>query len=337
MGQSASYALDQLVLDLHLEEPRPDDLDRLLHELSWVRTSAGRTSKPDLYLSVSSSKRKCRIPQNCREVLRTDDFRGFEVNDDFYLTDRSSVFHLQPAKREGYARLAPSFFAKPRLAQANFWCFGLLKLLRPLGIYSLHAAGLAAKNGIGVLLVGASGSGKSTLAIGLIRQGWKYLSDDAVLLQHGSQGVEALACRRSFYIDALRSSEYADLSLGEEAPDSNGRQRRKVGIDEAYPDQYAPRCLPRVLIFPEIKRKDQSTLNRIDPVCALRALLTQSAPQLFDRSTMAQHLELLKRLLQQTDTYDLSAGLDLYRDPAKLIGLIHEAQGEQNWRGSSSS
>ncbi len=51
----------------------------------------------------------------------------------------------------------------------------------------------------------------------------------------------------------------------------------------------------------------------------------QSAPQLFDRSTMAGHLELLKKLLQQTETYELDAGTDLYREPAKVVDLINEA------------
>jgi hypothetical protein len=280
VGQCALYALEQLVLELDLEEPRREDLDRLLEELSWVRTSQP-TYKSALYLSVSSNNREFRIPRNCREVLRADDFLGFEVDDDFYLTDRSSVFHLRPTKGEGYARLAPSFLTKSALTQQNFWCFGLLKLLRPLGIYSLHAAGLASRDGGGLLLVGASGSGKSTLAIGLIRAGWRYLSDDAVLLRHASQGVEALACRRSFYIDAARSHDYSDLPLGEEKPDSNGGQRRTIGIDQAYPDQYVPRCLPRVVIFPQIKCQDQSTLKPSDSVRALGFLLAQSAPQLF--------------------------------------------------------
>ena len=295
------------------------------------------TSKPDLYLSVSLSNRSFRIPRNHREVLRTNDFLGLEGNNDFYLTDRSSVFHLQPTKRQGCARLASSFFAKPKLLQGNFWCFGLLKLLRPLGIFSLHAAALADSDGVGILLVGPSGSGKSTLAIGLIREGWKYLSDDAVLLRDGSKGIEALACRRSFYVDAVRSAKYSDLSLGDEVPDSNGRNRCRVGIDEAYPEQYVPRCIPRILIFTQIKPRNTSTLLPVAQTSALHALLAQSAPQLFDRSTMAQHLELLKRLLQQTDTYELSAGRDLYRDPAKLIGLIKETRGERNWRGSSLS
>ena len=139
-----------------------------------------------------------RIPPNGREVLRADGFVGFEADDEFYLTDGSSLFHLLPRKGEGYARLAPSFSVKPKLAQTNFWCFGLLKLLRPLGVYSLHAAALAATDGAGLLLIGAPGSGKSTLAIGLIRQGWRYLSDDAVLLRDGWRGIEALPLPEEF-------------------------------------------------------------------------------------------------------------------------------------------
>ena len=336
MRQSALYALDDLVLELHSDEQESEDLGRLLRELSWasIRSSS---CKPTLYLSVRPNYGRFRIPENCREVLRTDDFLGFEVGDDFFLTDGSSGFHLRPPKGEAYARIAPSFFTKPTLVQANFWCFGLLKLLRQLGIYSLHAAGLASRDGAGLLLVGASGSGKSTLAIGLIREGWKYLSDDAVLLRQGSQGVEALACRRSFYIDTVRSVDYCDLGLGEEEPDSNGGRRRRLGINESYPGQYLPQCLPRVLIFPRIKREDQSTLTPVDSVRALGFLLAQSALQLFDRSTMEPHLELLRNLLQQTQTYELNAGNNLYREPAKLVDLIKEAQGRKNCRESSLS
>lgn len=336
MGQSILYALDNLVLEVNSAEPTREDLDGLLQELSWVRTRSS-VYKPTLHLSVSPNYRGFIIPRNCREVLRANDFLGLEVGDDFYLTDGSSLFHLRLAKGEGYARLAPSFSAKPSLTQANFWCFGLFKLIRPLGIYSLHAAGLATSDSVGLLLVGPSGSGKSTLAIGLIREGWRYLSDDAVLLLHRAQGVETLACRRSFYVDAVRSRDYPDLTLGEDIPDANGGRRRRVGIDEAYPQQYVPRCLPRVVIFPQIKRQYRSTLVPVNGVRALGALLAQSAPQLFDRTTMAGQLELLKRLLQQTETYELNAGTDLYHYPAKLIGLIKEAEGERNWRELSLS
>ena len=211
------------------------------------------------------------------------------------------------------------------------------ELLRPLGIYSLHAAGLVTKDGEGVLLVGPSGSGKSTLAIGLIRAGWSYLSDDAVLLRHNSTGIEALACRRSFYIDAARSADYSDFCLGDEEPDSNGGRRRNIGINEAYPQQYITQCLPRIVIFPHITGNSPSLLKPIDRVQALRLLLAQSAPQLFDRSTMSGHLELLKSLLGQAELFELNAGTDLYHQPAKLIDLLREPRGAKHCRVSSLS
>ena len=325
MGQSTFYALNDVVLELDSAGP-PEEIDRLLRELSWAAIpNSGCESS--LYLSVQSNSARFSIPPTCREVLRTDEFCGFELGDNFFLSDGSSIFHLRPYAGEAYARIAPSFFCKPPLAQANFWCFGLLKLLRPLGIYSLHAAGLATPDGSGVLLVGSSGSGKSTLTIALIRAGWNYLSDDAVLLRADSPGVEALACRRSFFIDAARAADYSDFSLGDEEPDSNGGQRRNVDINEAYPEQYLARCLPRIVIFPKITPRSQSMLRPIDSVQSLRLLLAQSAPQLFDRSTMSGHVELLKSLLQQAETYELNAGMDIYHQPAKLIDLLREARG----------
>ena len=335
MGQSTLYALNDVVLECNSEGPW-DGIDRLLEELSWAAIPDSG-SKPSLYLSVGANSDRVKIPQNCRETLRTDEFCGFELDDNFFLTDGSSVFHLRPHAGEAYARIAPSFLSKPKLAQANFWCFGLLKLLRPLGIYSLHAAGLASENAEGVLLVGPSGSGKSTLAIGLIRTGWNYLSDDAVLLRADSPGVEALACRRSFFIDAARAADYSDLRYGDQEPDSNGGQRRNVGINEAYPEQYLAQCLPRIVIFPKITARSQSMLRPIDRVQSLRLLLAQSAPQLFDRSTMSAHLELLKSLLQQAEIYELNAGIDLYHQPAKLIDLLREARGAKHCRVSSLS
>jgi hypothetical protein len=331
VGQRSLYALDDLVLELQSEDPSREDVDQLLQELSWGRVKSS-SCKPALFLSITRVYRRFSVPRNAREVLHAEGFSGLEAGDDFYLTDGSSLFHLRPGKGQGYARLAPSFFERSPLARANFWCFGLFKLLRPLGIYSLHAGALATLDGAGLLLVGPSGSGKSTLTIGLIRHGWRYLSDDAVFLRHEAQAVKALACRRSFYIDASCSPSYSNFSLAEEEPDGNGRQRRRVGIRQAYPAQYLSQCVPRIIVFPQITYQNRSTLLPMDDVHVLGMLLAQSAPQLFDGATMDGHLALLKRLLQQTESYKLTAGTDLYNDPAKLIGLI-EAQGAKNWRG----
>src|SRR5438093_12292798 len=222
MWQSAFYALDGLVLELDSKQPRRDEVDRLLKELCWARLRSS-ARKPNLYLYVSSSNRPFRLPANCRQLFRADGFVGCEIADEFYLTDGSSVFHLRPPRGEAYARLAPLFDDKPPLAQSNFWCFGLLKLLRLLGVYSLHAAALANADGAGLLLVGASGSGKSTLAIGLIRQGWKYLSDDAVLLRDASQGIAAIGAESMLYIHSVLALHACNLCVVIAISYSHGR------------------------------------------------------------------------------------------------------------------
>ena len=109
MGRSALYALNDLVLELHFGRQESEEVDRLLEELSWasIRSSS---CKPTLYLSVRPNYGRFIIPQNCREVLRTDDFLGFELDDNFFLTDGSSVFHLQAYQTRGLRASRPVIF-----------------------------------------------------------------------------------------------------------------------------------------------------------------------------------------------------------------------------------
>src|SRR5262249_16022590 len=128
-------------------------------------------------------------PGSAEFQFEVDGFSTFEGADGFYLTDGSSVFHIPPNSAEAHVYLAPPFYDQPFLRQWNFWRFGWLKLLRPLGFYSIHGAGLAAPDGRGILVIGPSSSGKSTLTLGLIRHGWRYLSDDALLLRPTPEGL----------------------------------------------------------------------------------------------------------------------------------------------------
>ena len=260
------YVFHDLILQVEQEErDSREDLNCLLEELSWVRIPAP-PRKPHLRLSVSLHHNGLSIPPTAREVFRADGFCVQESCDALYLTDGSSLLRLQPVQGLGMALIAPSFFAKPPLLQSNFWAFGLLKLLRPLGLYSLHAAGIVSNAGLGFLIIGPSGSGKSTLAIGLARQGWHYLSDDAVLLRPQGDAIEALALRKHFYIDADAATFSGEIPLGEEVPDSTGRLRRKVCLEEVYPAQYMARCLPGVLLFSRIIPDAKSALLRLDRV-----------------------------------------------------------------------
>jgi hypothetical protein len=69
------------------------------------------------------------------------------------------------------------------------------------------------------------------------------------------------------------------------------------------------------------------------PTEVVRRLLMSSAPQLFDRATMGQQLEVLSQLAQQTVAYEVHAGLDLYQRPRTLARLLREAEGATPWPG----
>jgi len=320
------YTFHQISLDVLSEGKGIQDfLDQLLQDMSWAPTLSS-TQEPLLRVSFRHNGQGIGVlPPQARQVFKVEGFEGYETGPDFYLTYGPSFFHLQPLEGKGEAHLAPSFFDQSPLLQQKFFAYGLIRLLRTLGLFSLHAAGLLTPDGMGVLIVGSSGSGKSTLTIGLIRKGWGYLSDDAVLLRKHSDVVEVLAMRRHCFIDAQTPVDYSDFRLGEMVPDAMSGQRQRVYVDETYPGQAVSTCVPQVLVFSRIVPEPNSTLQPMSRVDALKNLLTESAPQLFDQFTMAQHMEVLKTLLSQTKTYELRAGLDLHRDPLILDRLLAQA------------
>ena len=326
-GETALYRFHDVVLEVNQEVSGKEvGLSRLLQDLSFVPLN-DRGAGEALRLTVRMSEEDVSVPLMAKETFDIDGLCGRERGDDFYLTEGTSLFHLQVLKGQGEAILSPAFFQQPALLQQRFWGFGLLRLLRPLGVYGLHAAGMVAQNGLGCLIIGPTGSGKSTLALELIRRGWGYLSDDAVLLRSEPENVRALAFRKPFSIDTAAASAYAGFPLKAAGLDPSGSQKPKQRIDiqDGYPEQHVPACLPRVLFFPRIVPNRPSVLYPIDHLSALGKLLGQSGPQLFDKKTMSHHLDVLKRLVHQSESFELQAGPDLYHETGTLERLLNQA------------
>jgi hypothetical protein len=302
------------------------ELARTLDDLSWMHGKFhGRTLS--LCLSVHQQAPPYRSPPTASCMFQTDGFRGYEHGDEYYLTAGTSQWCLHLRRGRGEAWLAPGFAETPARLRRSFWGFGVFKLLRTLGVFSLHAASVVSPSGVGLLIVGAPSSGKTTLALGLLRRGWGYLSDDAVLLRLGTDTVEALACRRDAYVNADDAARYADLPWGEEAPHAPSGCKRRLCVAATHPGQIVSRCVPKVLLLPRIVEAPRSTVRPLDRTHVLRQLLTQSAPQLFDRRTMDAHLAVLTCLLDQAVSYELQAGRDLYDEPLTLKDLMSELTG----------
>jgi len=343
----AEYAFDNLRLRVEPAalEARAD-LPRLLAHLSWQRVSDA-VDVPVRRLRIRIHEQVGKVPPDARLVLRTESFCGFERDDGFFLSDGETIFHLVQSRAQGDAYLGPSFFSKSTMLQDNFWSFGLVKLLRPFGLYTLHAAGLVSPEGDGLLAVGPSESGKTTLALGLVRTGWHYLSDDAVVISRTTDtcreneagadlpDIEARPLRAHFYIDSTAASRQPDVQLGQEVADGFGGRRRRVFLTGAYARHKVSACMPRILLFPRIVSHGKSELIPLNEVAAFTSLLDASGRQTFDRWTMATQLGVLKGLVRQAASYELRAGRDLYSDPSRLIPLLRQADRDGGpWRAS---
>jgi hypothetical protein len=329
-----SYRWHELSLVVHADEPAgAGELAQTLQELSWeCDDTYGLAPALSIYVHQQTAKRH--LPETASRMFQAEGFWGFECGGDCYLTDGLSQWHLQLRQGRGEAWLGPDFLQKPAPLRRRFWAFGVLKLLRPLGLFSLHAAAVVSTDDRGMLIVGAPGSGKSTLALGLLRRGWSYLTDDAVLLRQQSDAVEALACRQDAYVKTEDATRYGDLPWGEVVPDSVGGCKQRLCPRAAYPGQIVSRYIPQVVLVAHISTGLQTLLRPLDRVQCLRQLLAQSGPQLFDRPTMGAQLEVLARLLQQADIYELQAGRDLYDEPLLLQDLLSEVKGAVPWRAS---
>lgn len=197
--------------------------------------------------------------------------------------------------------------------------------LRRCGLFDLHAAGMVEPSGErGFIFPGKSGSGKTTLAMRLGAAGWRYLSDDMVLVSAGADGLEVRGLRRLFQAGAETLAGH-DLPLLKEAlgitvPSSP--DKRCVEPATLFPGQFEPCASPRVLCFAEVTRSPASRVEPVGKAEAMSRLLSLCPWARYDVVAAREHLNVLSGLARRCETLALMAGRDLLGDPLKASNLL---------------
>lgn len=195
----------------------------------------------------------------------------------------------------------------------------LIEAMKSAGRFYLHAAALS-HNGVGYLISGDGGCGKTTSALTLVRSGFDYVSDDSLLLDDRAGVIRAYPWYRDFHVspdiwaryDELNHIATEDLAEGE-----------KFSVDVSRYFKGAPKkwIEPDVILFPRITSRKTSILNPLSPMEIFTRLMKQillgSDPVLVE-----QQLEMIKKLVQETDGFELLSGEDLLEEPGKLSSLI---------------
>jgi hypothetical protein len=177
----------------------------------------------------------------------------------------------------------------------------------------LHAAG-AERDGVTVLLPAAMEAGKTTTVAGLLRAGFRYLTDEAVALDPDT--LAALPFHKPLSIDAGSWEVLADLR-----PDD---PERVLAQWQVAPTSVAPLCsdvVPRVIVAPQYVAGASTELLPI----TRGAMLAHLAGCCFAFADQPRrNLDVLARLVAAADCRRLVVG-----DLDRAVDLIKELVEEQ--------
>ena len=321
-----SYSISSTHVEIHCDDVRLGTrVDDAFADFFFVDKEDSIVEKHHIALSFQNHNVPFFIPGSARELSVSPSFRILTDNGCYYLMGGNAVFKLDIGASRGTGFLNAAFWGMEPKGKQELFMLSLLWLLRKHGVYGLHGNALV-KDGSGIVLVGSTCSGKSTTTLGLIRDGWQYLSDDVTLLRQSHQGVEAIALQKGFSVDPSLARHYPELEGPLRTSSSNGH-KRMIDLNAVYPGRHVPQCIPNVLIFPSIVLQEQSQLIPLDNVAALIELSRNCGGIYVDRDMVEVQMEVLKQLVYQVSSYRLLAGRDLCEEPAKISEILSEAVG----------
>ena len=306
---------------------------RAFEDYVFMIRSGSLTSPHNISLNFRDANSSFKAPETAQELFTSSSLRVLKDGDFCYLVKEKAIFQLDLANSMGTGFMDSAFWEESPKSKQDFLMLSLLWLLRKHDLYGLHANGLD-KDGSGALFIGGTGSGKSTIALSLIRQGWDYLSDDAILIRDSANEVEAVAFQRGFFFDPYIANHYPELNKTMETS-SNG-QKRFMDINTIYPDRFLPKCIPKALIFSKIVPQDKSCLIPIDRTKAMILLIENSGGIMVEKEMVVKQIEVLKHLTYQSNSYQLLAGHDLYEEPEKISEVMSGVMSESLLKDKSS-
>jgi hypothetical protein len=266
------------------------------------------------------------LPPECQsfEVPRGQCYTSGEEH--FLDIDGSRIVVYPPSARLVCVWLGETDHARHPVAIVNTLSYVIQAALRRGGLYVLHAAGaVEPATGAGFVVVGNSNSGKSSLTIRLASAGWRYLSDDMLVLSGDESGAcEAHALRRIFSVSAqsLVGCDLKGLDEALGAPANSDPTKRKLEPGITFPGSFVESCRPRVLLFPTLTGEAASRVERISSGEAMARLIRQCPWASYDTGTAREHLRVLGMLAKQSDSFTLDAGRDLIEDSTRAPQLL---------------
>ena len=323
-----SFSLCDLTVIIDCREPYQGmKLNSLFRRLFNIEDGIPHAVAPSILLRLESAGRSDRQPTLLPNSSQNPGLTALISENSVRLLCGSVEFSIDTSTSFAAGILTGDSWDWPIETCQEFFRLCLVVLMARIGRYALHSCGVV-NDGTGFLIVGKSGSGKTTLAISLVRQGWGYLSDEALVLRKSHCGVTALAFQRGFSCAPSMASHFPELAFPEVMGAVFNGNKSLVDLEPLFPGQFVPRCRPQVLLFPEVVSTKRSRLVPMDQTSTLISLIQESPLTTNNRTLASDQVDVLKGLAYQATSFRLLAGTDVYDDPEAVTRLLMEAREE---------
>lgn len=297
-----------------------DESELLFSYLPFEISESPDTTSPVL-IKFQPSKKPAPFPNDGLRPYTVNEILIFDSKKSVIITDNYTTFRFKPGAGTGIFSIHPSFSKKGLASKYNFFLLGLTYLFSYQGLFDLHGAALY-NHELGYLFLGQSKSGKSSIALSLVCNGWRYASDDSLLIKSNGRDVEVLSFRKQFFIDPKIISKYPELNSKITTETNITGKKHFLNLDAIYPERFQSSIFPSCLIFSEIVTDQKSSIQSISKGQAFTNLLRQSVSIFFNRQTITEHISVLKKLVNQCSCYQLLAGRDLYDNPDTILNIL---------------
>ncbi|MBI5788383.1 MAG: hypothetical protein HZA78_05975 [Candidatus Schekmanbacteria bacterium] len=218
-------------------------------------------------------------------------------------------------------------YIKPALLENEWIIFQLIfypvlaELLKQHHIFNVHAALVANQEGQAILLSAPTGRGKSTSMVHLVRNGYKFLSDDISLVKKGAEGLTLLGLPQPVNLLPDAIANFPELGFLQAVKKRCTRSKRSFRIEEVYPDSLETQAVPAWIVFPQVQAKLDTALLPLSKSEALSNLIPQSLV-VANRAIVREHLDILAQLVQDCECYCLRLGKAAGEMIPKLFGEL---------------
>jgi hypothetical protein len=188
-------------------------------------------------------------------------------------------------------------------------------LLGRMGRCLVHGAAVVSPAGAAWLLVGDTHAGKTTTCATLLDGGWRYCSDDQVVVSRGNDAA--------LWVEGWPRVFHLDTGHGDARP--RGGPRADVDAMARWPGRWVQRAPLAGVLLPAIDAELPTVLLPIDAAGRLAGIVRQS-PWLFADASAAPSILVLLRAMALLPGHLLRLGRDSFAHPGRMLEVLTAGQ-----------